>query len=277
MIRSRPRSPRPPRSPPSPEAASSKNLIDIYFSPREAFTRIVRKPTFLLPLIGHIVLVLAFTGIWIQKMDAREFMKVQLEESGQWDKIPAEQRETIIEQQAKWMPIFAWIGPVAQRRCFSWSPPRRSCSSFASSTRARCPSGRPSRSRPGPSSPRASSRPRWCSRSSSSRATGTSIRRMWSGQPGPPAREVLGREAALGPSQQHRHLLPVDGLPARGRLRRRQPEGDGVRDLGCRHPVDPDRPRQGRLGGDLLAGRGRPRSLARRPRPRYSFRSARRP
>ena len=49
----------------------------------------------------------------MQKMDAREFMKVQIEESGQADKIPAEQREAIIEQQAKWMPIFAWvIGPV---------------------------------------------------------------------------------------------------------------------------------------------------------------------
>jgi hypothetical protein len=95
-----------------------QNLIDIYFAPREAFTRIVRNPTFVLPLIGHIVLVLAFTGIWINKMDAREFMKVQLEESGQWDKIPAEQRDNIIEQQAKWMPVFAWIGPVVATPLF---------------------------------------------------------------------------------------------------------------------------------------------------------------
>jgi hypothetical protein len=95
-----------------------QNLIDVYFAPREAFTRIVRRATFLLPLIGHIVLVLAFTGIWIHKMDAREFMKVQLEESGQWDKIPAEQRDNIIEQQAKWMPVFAWIGPVVATPLF---------------------------------------------------------------------------------------------------------------------------------------------------------------
>ncbi len=98
--------------PPEKPGGFFQNLIDIYFAPREAFTRIVRSPTFLLPLIGHIVLVLAFTGIWINRMDAREFMKVQLEESGQWDKIPAEQRDNIIEQQAKWMPVFAWIGPV---------------------------------------------------------------------------------------------------------------------------------------------------------------------
>jgi hypothetical protein len=103
---------------PEKPAGFFQNLIDVYFAPREAFTRIVRNPTFLLPLIGHIVLVLGFTGIWINKMDAREFMKTQIEESGQADKIPAEQREAIIEQQAKWMPVFAWIGPVVATPLF---------------------------------------------------------------------------------------------------------------------------------------------------------------
>jgi len=98
---------------PEPGGGFFQNLIDVYFAPREAFTRIVRNPSFLLPLVGYVVLVLGFTGIWMQKMDAREFMKVQIEESGQADRIPAEQREAIIEQQAKWMPIFAWVmGPV---------------------------------------------------------------------------------------------------------------------------------------------------------------------
>ena len=104
-----------PPAPVSPEAAGGfvQNLIDVFFSPREAFTRIVRSPRILLPLVGYVVLVLGFTGIWMQKMDAREFMKTQIEESGQADKIPAEQREAIIEQQAKWMPVFAWVmGPV---------------------------------------------------------------------------------------------------------------------------------------------------------------------
>jgi len=108
-----PQSPSP--VPVAPESGGGffQNLIDVYFSPREAFTRIVRSPRILLPLLGYVVLVLGFTGIWMQKMDAREFMKVQIEESGRADKIPAEQREAIIEQQAKWMPIFAWVmGPV---------------------------------------------------------------------------------------------------------------------------------------------------------------------
>ena len=90
-----------------------QNVVDVYFAPGAAFARIVRRPTFLLPLIGHLVLALGFTGIWLSKMDAREFMKTQIEESGRADRIPAEQREAIIEQQSKMMPIFAWVfGPV---------------------------------------------------------------------------------------------------------------------------------------------------------------------
>jgi len=107
-----------PMSSPAPVAPESgggffQNLIDVYFSPREAFTRIVRNPRFLVPLVAYVILVLGFTGVWMQKMDPAEFMKIQIEESGQADRIPAEQREAIIEQQAKWMPIFAWVmGPV---------------------------------------------------------------------------------------------------------------------------------------------------------------------
>ena len=98
---------------PEPAGGFFQNLVDVYFSPREAFKRIVRQPRFLVPLVLYVILVLGFTAVWMQKMDPVEFMKVQIEESGQADKIPAEQREAIIEQQAKWMPIFAWVmGPL---------------------------------------------------------------------------------------------------------------------------------------------------------------------
>lgn len=90
-----------------------QNLLDMYFAPREAFARIVQSPRVGVPLVVYAVLVLGFTGIWMGEMDAREFMKTQIEESGRADKIPPEQRETLIEQQARFMPIFAWVvGPI---------------------------------------------------------------------------------------------------------------------------------------------------------------------
>jgi uncharacterized membrane protein len=89
-----------------------QTLVDLYFSPREAFTRIVRKPSFVVPLVAYLVLVLGFTGIWMSKIDPGEFMKMQLEESGQWDKIPAEQREAVLERASGQMKTFGWVGPV---------------------------------------------------------------------------------------------------------------------------------------------------------------------
>jgi hypothetical protein len=89
-----------------------QNLIDVYFSPREAFTRIVRNPAFLIPLVAYIVLVLGFTGIWMNKIEPREFMAMQLEESGQWDKIPAERREAVLDAAPTQMKVFGWLGPL---------------------------------------------------------------------------------------------------------------------------------------------------------------------
>jgi hypothetical protein len=100
---------------PVPESGGGffQNLTDMYFAPREAFTRIVRSPRMLVPLVVYVVLVLGFTGIWMQKMDPVEFMKTQIEESGRADRIPLEQREAVIEQQAKMVPIFGWVlGPT---------------------------------------------------------------------------------------------------------------------------------------------------------------------
>jgi hypothetical protein len=102
-------------APAAPESGGGffQNLIDLYFAPREAFTRIVRSPRILAPLVVYVILVLAFTGIWMQNMDPVEFMKTQIEESGRADKIPPDQLPGIIEQQAKMMPIFGWVvGPV---------------------------------------------------------------------------------------------------------------------------------------------------------------------
>jgi len=90
-----------------------QNLIDLYFSPREAFARIVRSPKLLVPLAAYAVVILGFTGVWMSKMNPTEFMKTQIEESGRADRIPADQREAIIERQAKMMPIFGWVlGPT---------------------------------------------------------------------------------------------------------------------------------------------------------------------
>jgi hypothetical protein len=103
-------SPAPPDA--SPSGGFFQNLFDLYFSPREAFARILRAPGFVLPLVCHIVLALAFTGVWLNRVDAREFMKAQIEESGRWEQIPSDRRDAILEGAEGRMRIFGWIGPL---------------------------------------------------------------------------------------------------------------------------------------------------------------------
>jgi len=102
-----------PASTPESGGGFFQNLIDVWFSPREAFARILQKPRLLVALALYAALVLGFTGVWMSKMDPVEFMKVQIEESPRADQMSAEQRQAVIEQQAKFMPIFGWVvGPV---------------------------------------------------------------------------------------------------------------------------------------------------------------------
>jgi hypothetical protein len=93
---------------PAPSLVGS--LVDVFLSPREAFAGIVRKPGFWAPLLCIMVLNLAFTGIWLRKVEPAEFMKAQMVESGQWDKMPAEGRQNVLDAQGKFFPIFAWVG-----------------------------------------------------------------------------------------------------------------------------------------------------------------------
>jgi Yip1-like protein len=88
------------------------NLIDLYFSPADAFANLLRKPSFLVPLLVHISLSLLFTGIWLQKVDARAFMRARIEESPRGSQIPPERMEAILSQQETWLPRISWASGV---------------------------------------------------------------------------------------------------------------------------------------------------------------------
>lgn len=100
---------------PPPPAETQKpagffaNLIDIYFAPGDAFTSLLRKPNFVVPLLLNVALGAAFSGIWLQKVDKLEFMKAQVEQSARWERVPLEQRATILERQASFVPVFTWV------------------------------------------------------------------------------------------------------------------------------------------------------------------------
>ena len=87
-------------------------LADLYFSPREAFQALLPRPHFWIPLLGWMALVLAFTGVWLTQVDTHAYIRAQLEESGQADKMPPEQAASVVEAQARAFPVMAWVGPL---------------------------------------------------------------------------------------------------------------------------------------------------------------------
>lgn len=86
-----------------------ESLIDLYFSPGAAFTRIVRRPGFWVPAALLLALSLGFFAVWLQKMDVHAFMTTQIEEGPWADRIPPERKAEIIEQQTERFPKWGWV------------------------------------------------------------------------------------------------------------------------------------------------------------------------
>ena len=88
-------------------------LGNLYLAPSEAFAAILKRPTVVVPLLLVVVMNVVFTVAWLQKVDGEGFMKARFAENPKTRDMPAEARAQMIETQAKMLPVFAAIGPVA--------------------------------------------------------------------------------------------------------------------------------------------------------------------
>jgi hypothetical protein len=99
-------------SPPASGTSWPSILANLYFAPREAFQALLGRPRFWLPLAAFLILNLAFTAVWLHKVDAREYMRAQIEDSGRADQMPPEQLESVLDTQVGLFPVFAWVMPL---------------------------------------------------------------------------------------------------------------------------------------------------------------------
>jgi hypothetical protein len=81
----------------------------LWFSPGETFVSIVRRPLVLFALAAGILLNVAFTATWLSKVDMPEFVKGQMEEHGQMERIPAEARAEAVERGASFTKGIYWV------------------------------------------------------------------------------------------------------------------------------------------------------------------------
>jgi hypothetical protein len=99
-----------------PESAAEPsfigNLAGVYFSPGEAFVTITRRPRFWLPFLAYVALLAAFTAVWLHQMEPAQFLKNELEQSGKWERIPPESRDSAMAMPVKLFPFIAWGGTL---------------------------------------------------------------------------------------------------------------------------------------------------------------------
>jgi len=96
--------------------SSFGRIIGVFFSPQNTFEDIVRKPTWVLPIVLLTVLSLAVSFCINQRINWREFMSQQIEKSPRSAQMSAEQKQQQIEGGAKFSPVFTYcvglLGPI---------------------------------------------------------------------------------------------------------------------------------------------------------------------
>jgi Yip1 domain len=110
----------PSSSMPAPEAPASigpvGRIIGALFSPKKTFADIAQKPSWLGPMVLLTVLSLGVSALLAQKVDWHSFMERQLSKNPRIEQMPADQKERIIESQAKYAPAFSYaiglLGPI---------------------------------------------------------------------------------------------------------------------------------------------------------------------
>ncbi|GAC1665742.1 MAG: hypothetical protein NVS9B4_21390 [Candidatus Acidiferrum sp.] len=100
-------------SSPAPESQAAlsplSRVVGVFFSPASTFRDIVRKPTWLLPMIVLIITsIVVCVGI-NQRMDWRQFIAHQMEKNPRAADLPEDQKQRQIEMGAKFAPFGVYL------------------------------------------------------------------------------------------------------------------------------------------------------------------------
>jgi Yip1 domain len=100
---------------PASEAPATANIspigriFGVLFSPKSTFEDIVRKPSWLLPFVIFIALVIAVCVCLNMRMNWRDYVSQQIEKSPQAAQLSADQKEQRVEAGAKMAPTFTYV------------------------------------------------------------------------------------------------------------------------------------------------------------------------
>jgi hypothetical protein len=97
--------------PPSGMSEVSR-IAGVFFEPSKTFADVAVRPTWLVPLLLTIIMAVAMTAAFSQRVGWERMMRQQIEASSRTANMPAEQKEQIIQTQARFAPIFGYVFSV---------------------------------------------------------------------------------------------------------------------------------------------------------------------
>ena len=97
---------------PAPEAQAAISpfgrIIGVFFSPKSTFEDIVKKPSWVLPIVLQTLLSIAIVFAMSQRINWHDFISQQMEKNPQVAQLSAEQKEQRIEAGAKFAPAITY-------------------------------------------------------------------------------------------------------------------------------------------------------------------------
>ena len=97
----------------SAEPASGTNsILGVFFSPGPTMEDLLRRPRFLPALLLVTITSMGVMGLAMHRGVIEQFMRQKMENSPRMERVPAEQRERIIEQAVKFSS-YTWVGGAA--------------------------------------------------------------------------------------------------------------------------------------------------------------------
>ena len=94
----------------TPERTNSvRRIFGALFSPKATFESIVRRPTWLLPLLLLTVLAVVIVGIFTHRGGWPSFFEKQMATNTRIQQMPADQQQRVIEAQLKYGPPVAYV------------------------------------------------------------------------------------------------------------------------------------------------------------------------
>lgn len=99
----------PPAREAQPALSAAGRIFGVFFSPKPTFEDIVRKPTWIAPVVLLTLLSLVVCVALNQRMNWRDYVNQQMEKNPRAAQLSAEQREQQAEVGAKYAPIFTYV------------------------------------------------------------------------------------------------------------------------------------------------------------------------